>query len=241
MDALCGRTVRVAVCGGCLRLSIPSEGACTPCCAAPQWASAAVVCGISAATAALNQCNHAVMQSHVIYIQCSHRSDFRQASLRSGALRPVPDSARTERARAPSWARAAAGQCSTRAAARAARASRQPRRARQRAAAAAPLDPAAGQRPRCAQPGRGGARRGPTAAAPPSAGSSARRPHALTMPLRRPSLCRLGHVRGREAAGGIAIFLCGACAAARMREGCSGYACRCPRARDGRQASKGAL
>jgi len=157
MDALCGRTVRVAVCGGCLRLSIPSEGACTPCCAAPQWASAAVVCGISAATAALNQCNHAVMQSHVIYIQCSHRSDFRQASLRSGALRPVPDSARTERARAPSWARAAAGQCSTRAAARAARASRQPRRARQRAAAAAPLDPAAGQRPRCAQPGRGGA------------------------------------------------------------------------------------
>jgi len=91
--------------------------------------------------------------------------------------------------------------------------------------------------------GGGGGAGGPPGpgGAPPSAGSSARRPHALTMPLRRPSLCRLGHVRGREAAGGIAIFLCGACAAARMREGCSGYACRCPRARDGRQASKGAL
>jgi len=153
------QNVRVAVCGGCWRLSYPLKGPARRAALARRGRTAQSHVMIQQLQDSPEPCNHAMVQTHVYFTtsRIAPTSGRPPCAAARCALRLIQPAPSRQRARAPSWARAAAGQRSTRAAARAARASRRPRRARQRAAAAAPLDPAAGQRPRCAQPGRGGA------------------------------------------------------------------------------------
>jgi len=167
------QNVRVAVCGGCWRLSYPLKGPARRAALARRGRTAQSHVMIQQLQDSPEPCNHAMVQTHVYFTtsRIAPTSGRPPCAAARCALRLIQPAPSRQRARAPSWARAAAGQRSTRAAARAARASRRPRRARQRAAAAAPLDPAAGQRPRCAQPGRGrpGGR-------PPGAGGRPGRP-----------------------------------------------------------------
>jgi len=134
------QNVRVAVCGGCWRLSYPLKGPARRAALARRGRTAQSHVMIQQLQDSPEPCNHAMVQTHVYFTtsRIAPTSGRPPCAAARCALRLIQPAPSRQRARAPSWARAAAGQRSTRAAARAARASRQPRRARQRAARAAP-------------------------------------------------------------------------------------------------------